>query len=79
MENRPLSPHLPPTPTPRDKVFMHSGDPGSHPITTQNRKEMLSSFSPGVSMETVPALPLLPPASREERGVFPERHRGFCK
>lgn len=47
---------------------MRSGDPRSHLITAQNGKEMLSSPSPGVSMETVPALPLLPPASREEWG-----------
>lgn len=36
----------------------------------QNGKEMLSSPSPGVSMEMVSALPLLPPASREEWGSF---------
>lgn len=48
---------------------MRNGDPRSHLITAQNGKEMLSSPSPGVSMETVPALlPLLPPASREEWG-----------
>lgn len=47
---------------------MRSGDPRSHLITAQNGKEMFSSPSPGVSMETVPALSLLPSASREEWG-----------
>lgn len=64
MESKSLPPHL----STLRQGFMLSGDPRSHLIMAQNGKEMLSSPSPGVSMETVPALPLLPSASREEWG-----------
>lgn len=64
MESKSLPPHL----STLRQGFMLSGDPRSHLIIVQNGKEMLSSPSPGVSMETVPALPLLPSASREEWG-----------
>lgn len=64
MESKSLPPHL----STLRRGFMRSGDPRSHLIMAQNGKEMLSSPSPGVSMETVPALPLLPSASREEWG-----------
>lgn len=64
MESKSLPPHL----STLRQGFMRSGDPRSHLIMAQNGKEMLSSPSPGVSMETVPALPLLPSASREEWG-----------